>query len=212
MLIKLPPASTPPPSKAQPKPPLHTRKNHDSYNGTLHLPLATHTQYLPAPSHPHYLITLAYPHSRACTLFRTPADVLTLRQGLAAAAGAVGSVIGGDDGSRMNDDHVGDNSSCSSSNGTVPTADVAAAAEMGRTWWWCRACVQSCSCSCACACADGGGGGRREARLAREVNQMLGEAVEKVRGGKEGSGGRVVVEWFLRRRFGDCEGGGGGVE
>ena len=208
MLIKLPPASTPPgPPSKQSKPPLHTRKNHDSYNGTLHLPLTTHTQYLPAShsSNPHYLITLAYPHNRACTLFRSPADVLTLRQGLAIAA--ADPVLEGEDDNSHGDEHDGNNND--ESKGTVTTADLAAATAIERMW--CRACVQSCSCACTCACADGGGG-RPEARLAREVNLMLGQAVEKMRSGKKGSGGRVVVEWFLRRRFGDCEGGGSSFE
>ncbi len=199
MLIKLPPASTPPgPPSKQPKPPLHTRKNHDSYNGTLHLPLATHTQYLPAShsSNPCYLITLAYPHNRACTLFRTPADVLTLRQGLAAAAS--NPALEGKDDNSHGDEHDGNNNN--DSKRVVTTADLPAATETERTW--CRACVQSCS--CACTCADGGGG-RPEAQLARDVNLMLGQAVKKVKN-RQG-GGKVVVEWFLRRRFGDCEGG-----
>ncbi len=211
MLIKLPPASTPTLLKDS-KPPLHTRKNHDSYNGTLHMPLATHTQYLPASgsSSPYYLITLFYPHNRACTLFRSPADLLTLRQGLATAD--ADPTIGEKD---EDDDHINhgeknDSGEVTTTTTTTTTAatDVTAATI---TAAWCHACASSCSCACACACPGDGSGEKErvEARSAREVNRMLGEAVEKVRAGREGSGEKVVVEWFLRRRFGDCEGGDG---
>lgn len=80
---------------------------------------------------------------------------------------------------------------------------------------------QTCSCPCACPClnprgeADHGDGGEgsghgggcwaKEAREAGELNALLGIALGKIREGRD-KGVEVPVEWFLRRRIGDCEG------
>ncbi|KAH6634380.1 hypothetical protein B0J18DRAFT_486613 [Chaetomium sp. MPI-SDFR-AT-0129] len=79
-----------------PKPTLHTRKNHDVYNGILHAPLATHVQLIPASSRSEqdpgstqpdhkwmYLITLFYPYHRACEIYRSHEDVSGLEKLLA---------------------------------------------------------------------------------------------------------------------------------
>lgn len=71
MIINLPY----PPSN--PKPPqIHTRKNHDTYNGTFHLPYATHVRVTRVSNH--YTIILFYPHNRACEIHRSYDDFLAL--------------------------------------------------------------------------------------------------------------------------------------
>src|SRR4051812_28848924 len=99
MLIKTPgPRSLP-----ARRPRLHTRKNHDTYNGILHLPQSTHVQVTTAhhddatstnavgetdaePAGRSYTITLYYPNDRACEIHRSPSDIADLRRALPAAA------------------------------------------------------------------------------------------------------------------------------
>ncbi|KAK4240047.1 hypothetical protein C8A03DRAFT_13634 [Achaetomium macrosporum] len=189
--------STPhPPSKPQ----VHTRKNHDIYNGILHLPLTTHVRvdydyYRPnntnsnrhhSPQYPRYIVTLTYAHNRACEIYRSHDDVVTLRQALLAAG-------------------------CHT---TLPPQPAAAAVGKSRSSSKIdrsRAC--SCRCTCAVACPVVLPVQRRlrvvvdDTSAARELQQLLEEGLKKVREGGEGGGrARVSVEWFLRRRVGDCGG------
>ncbi|KAK3898946.1 hypothetical protein C8A05DRAFT_18540 [Staphylotrichum tortipilum] len=234
MLIKL--ADPPNHHHAHPKPPIHTLKNHDAYNGILHLPLATHVAIIHNHnSHPNnrpehqpdqdkyaYKITLQYPHHRACHITRSPADILTLCARLA-AAGCVTPATASS--------HTITTTTVSlPSNGPEITPDshktVSLSSSSSRSAMrasWLRRC--SCLCSCPCPCLaqrgkkgdeDGGGGGgggdgcrggcTKAARQAGELNALLVMALERVGEGRGDQGIAVPVEWFLRRRIGDCEG------
>ncbi|KAK3356195.1 hypothetical protein B0H65DRAFT_70693 [Neurospora tetraspora] len=159
------------------KPQLHTQKNHNSYNGTRTLPIATRVraQHKPRPDSdsqaqdkdrqkrkskrrsksrsqedesPLYEITLYYPHNRACTIYRSREDFSSLRTGL---------------------------SSRSSSTAPQP---LATQPSYNKT--------------------EGEGGPKEVAKW----DSMLRKALERF--AKSGHG-RHSVEWFLRRRLGDCE-------
>ncbi|KAB5580665.1 hypothetical protein GE09DRAFT_447570 [Coniochaeta sp. 2T2.1] len=66
----------------------HSRKRHDSYNGTRHLPISTwvRSPTIRATEYGEhvlvYEIVLCYGHNRACTIFRTWDDFKTLKRGL----------------------------------------------------------------------------------------------------------------------------------
>ncbi|KAJ4388398.1 hypothetical protein N0V85_007598 [Neurospora sp. IMI 360204] len=159
------------------KPQLHTQKNHNSYNGTRTLPIATRVraQHKPRPDSdseardkdrpkgkskrksksrsqedesPVYEITLYYPHNRACTIYRSREDFSLLRTGL---------------------------SSRSSSTAPQP---LATQPPYNKT--------------------EGEGGPKEVAKW----DSLLRKALERF--AKSGHG-RHSVEWFLRRRLGDCE-------
>ncbi|KAJ9145231.1 hypothetical protein NKR19_g6119 [Coniochaeta hoffmannii] len=66
----------------------HSRKRHDSYNGTRHLPISTWVRSPTIRTTDYgehvlvYEIVLFYSHNRACTIFRTWDDFRTLKRGL----------------------------------------------------------------------------------------------------------------------------------
>ncbi|KAK4038743.1 hypothetical protein C8A01DRAFT_47692 [Parachaetomium inaequale] len=226
MLIKQPPSSSPHVLNPQ----LHTRKNHHTYNGALHLPESTHVQVIPhhlratattttttttsnnsnnacnstttltKANRRRYLITLYYAHNRACELRRSADDVLVLRQALdtaGCAAQGIGTVArlgeagsGGSSSSSSPSRGGGCTSSRSNKTGTGGSDDDDVPAEQRIP------CPRTCSCLCPCAVRG------PDVQSAMEVNYMLGAALKKVEKGDVMA--RVAVEWFLRRRIGDC--------
>jgi hypothetical protein len=245
MLIKQPPSSSSPHPVVKPQ--VHTRLNHHTYNGALHLPESTHVRVIPhdpkviatnptitsdavtkiaadyrkrsktKPDRRRYVITLFYAHNRACELSRSADDVLVLREALAKgwfavySAAAASCVVrageGGGNGSSSSSSRDateqggdggsggggGGNGSGNINNETGCSAiegDVPAAAQQTPP------CARTCSCPCPCAVWGS------DVRSAMEVNRMLTEALKKV--GKGDRMARVAVEWFLRRRIGDC--------
>lgn len=66
----------------------HSKKRHDSYNGSRHLPVSTWVRSPTIRTTEHgehilvYEIVLFYGHNRACTIYRTWDDFKSLKQGL----------------------------------------------------------------------------------------------------------------------------------
>ncbi|KAK3957102.1 hypothetical protein QBC32DRAFT_366485 [Pseudoneurospora amorphoporcata] len=164
-------------SESQPetifKPQLHTQKNHNSYNGTRTLPIATRVRPLHKPTSnydsrpqdkddqklesnrilteeesPLYEITLYYPHNRACTIYRSRQDFWLLRTGLSSRS----------------------SSSAPQRLSTPPSHNIA-------------------------KCED-------DSKEVAKWDSLLRKGLERF--AKNGHG-RYSVEWFLRRRLGDCE-------
>lgn len=94
------------------RPQVHSHKHHNAYNGSRHLPIATRVKRSPAPRgfeyggndgcihrdqhllhrHPRYHVyevTLFYPRNRACTVYRSREDFLSLERGGTLWRGAV---------------------------------------------------------------------------------------------------------------------------
>lgn len=167
------------------KPQLHTQKNHNSYNGTRTLPIATRVrrQQRPIPDSdseaqttdkqerkpkhrsksrepedesPLYEITLYYPHNRACTIYRSRQDFLLLRTGF---------------------------TSRSSSTAPQPLSTPRSGRMIDGE-------------------NDHTSDGEKVSKAAAKWDKLLRAAVESF--AKYGHG-RHSVEWFLRRRLGDCE-------
>ncbi|EGO53739.1 hypothetical protein NEUTE1DRAFT_106612 [Neurospora tetrasperma FGSC 2508] len=158
-------------SKTRLKPQLHTQKNHNCYNGTRTLPIATlvrpqdnstpdsdsQPQREDKPKSesknhkdesPLYEITLYYPHNRACTIYRSREDFWLLRTGL-----------------------------LSSSSSTAPQPLTTLPTENREE-------------------SEG------DSEDVDKWDAMLKEALKRF---KKSGHGRHSVEWFLRRRLGDCE-------
>ncbi|KAK3300347.1 uncharacterized protein B0H64DRAFT_437512 [Chaetomium fimeti] len=208
----------PPPSSLAHKPQLHTRKNHHTYNGTRRLPQSTHVQVITHPTNntptsptgatanptdidtPRYIITLHYAHNRACELYRTAYDIELLRREL----GVLKHPPMGTNG----DGNPGGSSSSSSKTtkgtGGDGNGDTAAAAAGERKRGGEGGCSSSAvctrSCSCPCPCAEQG----CDARDAAGVQSLLGDVLGKMRA--RDMRGEVPLEWFLKRRIGDCAG------
>lgn len=227
-----------PPAITKPKPPqLHTHKNHDTYNGLLHLPHTTHvrisdhvdprlqtttTTSSPGVTCTTYIITLQYRHNRACEIVRSHADVCKLRQqldlnpcldqnlattrGQEAKPDACVNVGGrrkggGDDdiGGETSTDRSG-RSECDGSSSKWQQTDPARAGTCSSSMVR-ASCHRACACACSCGLALG-----PDALAARELGELLEGTLERLRKGYDGDGVRIVVEWFLRRRAGDCGG------
>ncbi|KAK3498012.1 uncharacterized protein B0T23DRAFT_99257 [Neurospora hispaniola] len=158
-------------SKTRLKPQLHTQKNHNCYNGTRTLPIATlvrpqHNSTPDSDSQPQredkpkseskthkdesplYEVTLYYPHNRACTIYRSREDFWLLRTGL-----------------------------LSSSSSTAPQPLATLPTENKEE-------------------SEG------DSEDVDKWDAMLKEALKRF---KTSGHGRHSVEWFLRRRLGDCE-------
>lgn len=71
------------------KPQLHTKKCHQTYNGTRTLPRAIwiRSQHFRDPDPVVYEILLYYKHNRACTIFRTAEDFRNLKYGIGRGTG-----------------------------------------------------------------------------------------------------------------------------
>ncbi|KAH6853729.1 hypothetical protein B0I37DRAFT_14151 [Chaetomium sp. MPI-CAGE-AT-0009] len=203
-----------PPSTLAHKPQLHTHKNHHTYNGIRRLPQSTHVRVIthhPANNNtpsssttptgttttgqtnadtdtdadtPRYVITLHYAHNRACELYRTAYDIAMLRRELAVLKHPI----------------TWGTSSSKTGPGIGSSGDADAAAVTGeRGGGQCRtACTRSCSCPC--PCVEQG----CDARDAAGVQSMLGEALGKMKA--RDTRAEVPLEWFLKRRIGDCGG------
>ncbi|KAL2168486.1 hypothetical protein VTG60DRAFT_7222 [Thermothelomyces hinnuleus] len=234
MLLNEPPPPPPPTSEAAAlairtpcrRPQLHTRKNHDAYNGILHIPLSTHVQTMIATTTTStstersrsYLVTLYYPANRACELRRSDADVLALRRGLATAGCAAAprtrersgsssssssSGSSGSSGSGSGSESSGRSRSRSRSRSSSGSGSGSGRKKSQKAIATTAAAAGGCACSCSCCRCPCGSKGA-DARLAREVIDLLREALDKV---GEGNGPvRPVIERFLRRRIGDCAG------
>ncbi|KAK3310106.1 uncharacterized protein B0T15DRAFT_498275 [Chaetomium strumarium] len=232
--------------QATSRPQVHTRKNHDIYNGILHLPLATHVRVEyedyyhhhhhrhrsitdtttttssrnKPPRHTRYIITLSYAHNRVCEIYRSHDDVVTLRQALLAAGCRAASP------SRLPPPPPPPPTTTTTT--TTPIQPVARSNSSNSSNNNNRRIDRSRACSCRCTCPVAcpvlllpppPPPAQRPLRVvdvdtsaaARELQQLLEEGLKRVReGGEVGGGGggraRVPVEWFLRRRVGDCGG------
>lgn len=182
---------------------LHTSKNHDTYNGVLHLPNGIHV-CVPATinnDHPYnpsrreqqqpFSITLFYEHNRACEIYRSLDEFFTLSRALVTAScpdmqlllpggrrpqTEVPSSGGSGEGSR---DSLG--SSVTYPSGPPPG---------------------SCS-GCGAARTEEG------AQLSLGLNGFLERVIRMARhepGRDARTPATVALEWFLRRRSGDCAG------
>ncbi|SPQ18167.1 3d966109-2415-469b-ab7f-5eadf8c21010 [Thermothielavioides terrestris] len=244
-------------------PQIHTRKNHDTYNGVLRLPQTIHVH---ASSRPQdrscndttttasptdsrqtycYTITLHYPHNRACEIYRSRDEVHMLRRKLSSVMSRKprpspnlhrnpNSATGGrsphncrshdggggysnDNGGGMKQDAAPDRrkghsssrvrvdaTASNSTPGPFPASaaspDTITSATSTPTSH--RTCICSCTCSCPCPCPVPGA----DAQAARDLHQLLEETLRRVKDGDDHGGVRVLAEWFLRRRMGDCGG------
>ncbi|KAH6650791.1 hypothetical protein F5144DRAFT_598215 [Chaetomium tenue] len=193
-----------------PKPQIHTHKNHHTYNGTLKLPQSTHVRIIteppadnhnssnntrtkPDPRTPRYVITLHYPHNRACELYRTALDMKILQRALHVPAHSKPIKINNTSSSKP----------APTTTTTTTTAGEGGQGQVSEGREKEPPCKRTCSCPCACAAAE------RQCDYAREaaaVQLMLGQALGKMEaaGGEENGRVGVPMEWFLRRRLGDC--------
>ncbi|GAB1310395.1 PX domain-containing protein [Madurella fahalii] len=193
------------------KPQLHTSKNHDTYNGVHHLPIATHV-CVPATTtnnnnQPHgssqqeqqrpCSITLFYEHNRACEIYRSLDEFSNLSRALVAASypemqlsppGKLkpqGDIAG--NGANGEGSSRGLNSPATYPTGSSPG-------------------------SC---CGCGTTGTEEDAQLRLDLNVFLERVIRMARREPAQDGTTppalaqpavVALEWFLRRRDGDCGG------
>lgn len=215
------------PDHARTRPQVHTRRNHDTYDGTHHLPLAVHVCPRPDGRERCFSITLFYAHNRACEIYRSPDDFLALHRALKVTLSPgkpEPPCSPSTEKPLLLPRPAGDrqclpNSSSSSGNGSpinaatshhhlVPLLDhfhPSSAPLHDR----CLEC--------------GAGPTAEERRLCAGLSRFLEWALGQVRPGEPGRGGEeeeeklcapspsgpaamVAVEWFLRRRAGDCGG------
>ena len=129
------------------------------------------------PANFRYIITLYYAHNRACEIYRSANQVFTLKHTLVAA------VKYGVASKPLYPDEVLNRALAGGSTRPVLGPPLC-----------CRKCSHPCLCP---ALAQG-----VDARSASELNQLLEDALGRVRAGN--SGVKLTLGWFLRRRLGDC--------
>jgi hypothetical protein len=137
----------------------------------------------PLPNHPNisanfrYIITLYYAHNRACEIYRSTNQVLTLRHTLVEAVKyqATSKPLYPDD-----------------------VLNRAIAGGSRRPVLGHPPCCRKCSHPCLCPALVQG----QDARWASELNQLLEDALERIKAGNNGV--KLTLGWFLRRRLGDC--------
>ncbi|KAK4251920.1 hypothetical protein C7999DRAFT_27608 [Corynascus novoguineensis] len=233
MLIK-PPAPFTTPCR---KPHLHTRKNHDTYNGILHIPQATHVQITTNTTTPNttntatvatteaniqWLVnsrTTGAANPRAAT---APTYIVTLSyphnracelrrsaDDLLALRRALVSAM-----CRLQQKREGksrnnnNNNNNSSSSSSSSRVDGKNAGNSNGSRTGIVVPAATQRCACSCSCCCCPCDWLRpDVRLAREVNELLEKALKMIADGKGVVAMRLAVERFLRRRIGDCGGG-----
>lgn len=210
MLIKLPPShpastSNSNLSLALNRPQFHTRKNHDDYNGTDNLPLAIHVHRNHNSGLALYTVTLFYAHNRACELYRSDADCLVLRRAVTGLDPGLGEVSEGGEEEKMGKEMAEVKNRCFCSCCPYPLILNRCG---GYSWPDC--------------CDSEKAYGREEidtmeigelerllqgllVRIREGVKEIEGQEGKKRAGDGDGSW-KVALEWFLRRRRGDCGG------
>jgi hypothetical protein len=141
-------------------------------------PLPSHnTSSANNPANFRYIITLYYAQNRACEIYRSASQVLTLKHTLVAAV------------------RYGVTPKPPSSNDALSRALAGGSMRPAPGY---PLCCRKCSHPCLCpALAQG-----LDARSASELNQLLEDALGRVKAGNNGV--KLTLGWFLRRRLGDC--------
>jgi hypothetical protein len=135
------------------------------------------------PANFRYIITLYYAHNRACEIYRSTNQVLTLKHTLVAAV------------------KYGVTPKPPSPNDALSRALAGGSMRPAPGY---PLCCRKCSHPCLCPALVQG----VDARSASEFNQLLEDAL--ARAGAGNNGVKLTLGWFLRRRLGDCGGYGDG--
>ncbi|KAK4116435.1 hypothetical protein N656DRAFT_250284 [Canariomyces notabilis] len=189
------------------KPRLHTRKIHDTYNGISHIPLATHVcararsggsdQPLGPRPDQVFSITLFYAANRACEIYRSVDDFVTLGRALTtsfyspAQLSPFPAML-----------LLPSSPSCTEKEDDTRTAATTSPA----------ICLCTSTAPCSALPYSPASTDRREAtaaRLSLELNRFLEDVLGRMRGeSRHGldSSAMAALERFLRRRAGDCGG------